>query len=318
MSTKHLVVGAGPVGTAIATQLAEAGHEVHLASRSGSGPAVPGATRVAVDAADAPALTRLATGAATVYNAVNPVDYHKWPTIWPPIAAALLTTAERSGAVLATVSNLYPYGRVDGPMSENTPLVPADIKGEVRKQMWLDTLAAHEAGRIRVVEVRGSDYVGARAISHLSRAATALVTGKRAQLIGKADLAHSWTYTGDVARLIIAAAADESAHGRAWHVPSSEPRSQRQALTDMAEISGLPMVGISEAPTAILRLIGLFNPPMRAVADSSYQFKSPFVIDDSAARAQFDQTPTAWRDVLAETVAYARATATTTASATAR
>lgn len=309
MTTTHLVVGAGPVGTAIARELVAQGHEVRLASRSGRGTEIPGTTRVAVDAADGAALTRLAEGAAVLYNALNPVQYHKWPTLWPPMAAALLSAAERSGAVLATVSNLYSYGRPDGPMSATSPLHPADVKGEVRRQMWLDTLAAHKAGRARIVEVRASDYVGAGADSHVTRAADALVSGSRARMIGNVDLPHSWTYTGDVARTLVAAAADDAAHGQAWIVPSNPPRTQREVMADMVRISGLPAVPISPTPTGMLRLLGVFQPVMRAVADSSYQFTTPFVVDDAATRSRFGIEPSSWDDMLRETLDHARTTA---------
>src|ERR1035437_3834161 len=96
----------------------------------------------------------------------NPA-YHRWPTDWPPIAKSLLTTAERSNAVLVTVSNLYGYGEVSGPMTENLPLAAYGPKGLTRVQMWRDALAAHDAGRGRATEVRGSDYVGRGAQSHL-------------------------------------------------------------------------------------------------------------------------------------------------------
>jgi hypothetical protein len=66
-----------------------------------------------------------ARGAAALYNAVNPA-YHRWPTDWPPVAAALLTAAERTGAVLVTMSNLYAYGRPAGPMTPETPLAATD------------------------------------------------------------------------------------------------------------------------------------------------------------------------------------------------
>jgi hypothetical protein len=111
----------------------------------------------AVDAADGEALTAAAAGAAAVYNAVNPA-YHRWATDRPPVAEALLTTAERSGAVLVTMGNLYGYGRPTGPM---TPLAVTDTRGRVRARMWTDALAAHEAGRVRVAEARAADVVGA-------------------------------------------------------------------------------------------------------------------------------------------------------------
>ena len=84
-SSRHLILGAGPVGRATASLLAGRGHEVVLASRSGTGPELPGVGRLALDAADAPALTRAATGAAVIYNCMNPGHYTRWETEWPPL-----------------------------------------------------------------------------------------------------------------------------------------------------------------------------------------------------------------------------------------
>lgn len=47
---KHVIAGAGQVGSQLALALAERGHEVILVSRSGSGPET--VTRVAADVAD--------------------------------------------------------------------------------------------------------------------------------------------------------------------------------------------------------------------------------------------------------------------------
>ena len=117
----HVIVGAGPVGTGAAKLLAERGQSVRLISRRGSGPDHPAIERVAADATRAERLSELVTGAAALYNCANPL-YHRWLTDWPPLAAALLTAAERSGAVLAVASNLYGYGPVDGPITDATPL----------------------------------------------------------------------------------------------------------------------------------------------------------------------------------------------------
>src|SRR6516165_6043324 len=102
----HLVIGAGVIGGQVAQFLAERGERVSVVSRSGSGP--EHVTRVAADARDAETMARLASGAAVMYNCVNP-PYHRWPADWPPIAASVLSAAEGSGAVLVTLSKLYGY-----------------------------------------------------------------------------------------------------------------------------------------------------------------------------------------------------------------
>lgn len=300
-SELHVVVGAGPVGRAIALLLADGGHRVRVVTRSGAGPEHPGIERRAADASDAATLRELSRGATAIYNAANP-PYHRWPELWPPIAAAMLGAAEANGAVLATVSNLYAYGPVDRPLTESMPLASTETKSQVRAQMWAEALAAHQAGRARVVEVRASDYVGARAQSHLTRAAAPLVARRTVRVLGSADQPHSWTYTGDTARLLIAAAADPTAHGRAWHVPSNPPRTQREAVADMAEVAGLPMVKVTILPTWVLRVGSIFVPMLREVIPMLYQFTRPFVLDDTAARARFGIEPTPWSQVLTETI----------------
>lgn len=298
MPQTHVVVGAGPVGSTAARRLADAGHHVRVITRSGSGPDHPGVERVAADAADASLLRRLTEGAAVLHNCANP-SYTTWPTAWPPIAASLLAAAEASGAVLATVSNLYVYGPVDRPMTEDMPLAPRDRKGAVRAQMWRDAVRAHEAGRIRYVEVRASDYPDAPgATSHLSRHVPAVLAGRSCQVMGSPDRLHSWTATGDVVTLLLAAAADPSAHGRAWHVPSAPPRTQRQALADLASAAGVPAPTVRGTAPALLRAIGLVVPVVREIAGTVYQFTDDFVLDDSAARHHFGLSHTPWAETV--------------------
>lgn len=306
MHETHLVVGAGPTGSAVATALADQGHQVRIVTRSGSGPELPGIERLTADASDAHRIGQLAAGSAAIYNCANPA-YTRWDTDWPPIAASLLGAAQESGAVLATVSNLYGYGRVEGPMSHRTPLAPNDHKGEIRAQMWRDALAAHEAGRARVVEVRASDYADAGDNSHLARNAPAVLAGKSVWVLGAADQPHTWTATSDVARLIIAAAADPAAHGQAWLVPSAPPRTQRQALTDVAHQAGLPAPTVRTLGPRALRATGVFSAMMRELAGTAYQFTAPFVVDDTATRDHFSMQPQDWERTLEGIVMAARA-----------
>ncbi|MDO3683013.1 NAD-dependent epimerase/dehydratase family protein [Micromonospora sp. C28ISP2-4] len=304
----HVIVGAGPVGTATARLLAERGERVRVVTRRGTGPEHQAIERVAADAADADRLAALSEGAAALYNCANP-EYHTWQRDWPPLAAALLTAAERSGAVLATVGNLYGYGPVDAPMTEATPLAATGVKGRVRNRMWADALAAHRAGRARITEVRGSDYIGLGGKSLPMMVLPKVLAGQRVFLPVAWDAPHTWTYLGDVARTLAAAATDPRAWGRAWHVPSAPPVSMRTVAERAAERAGAPTPRLTRMPYPVLWLGGLADPFAREMRETAHQFAGPFVMDSSAASETFGIEGTPLDRVLDEMVTGLRAAA---------
>jgi nucleoside-diphosphate-sugar epimerase len=298
----HVIVGKGPVGMTTAEELVRRGHDVRVLSRSG-GSSTDTVEHRRVDAADADAVTAAAQGAAALYNAVNPA-YHRWATDWPPVAAALLTAAERTGAVLVTMSNLYGYGRPSGPMTPQSPLAATDVKGRVRIRMWTDALAAHEAGRVRVTEARAADFFGPQvpaAHSHLGRQMASLRAGRRAWVIGDPDAPRTWAYLPDVAATLATLGTDERALGRAWHVPSAAPRSQREALGDLAAAMSVPAVPVSGVPWPVLRAVGVVVPMMREVVAVRHQFDQEYVIDARETTETFGLEPTPWHEALAAT-----------------
>jgi nucleoside-diphosphate-sugar epimerase len=280
----HVIIGSGPVGTAVASLLMSRGEHVRVVTRSGSGPA--GAERVAADATDADRLSSLTSDAVALYNCANPA-YHRWLTDWPPLAAALLTAAERRGAVLATVSNLYGYGEVTGPITASTPLAATHPKLRLRADMWR---AALDRG-IKATEVRGSDYVEANSIFSVALAAP-LRAGRRAFVPAPLDVPHSWTSITDVAATVVAAAADERALGRAWLVPTNPPLTVRELATRFASVNGLPPARLTRLPYSVLWTAGLFSPTIRELRTTRYQFARPFTIDSSETSRMFDLTPT--------------------------
>jgi nucleoside-diphosphate-sugar epimerase len=303
MSDRHVIIGAGPVGQAVATVLVERGADVVLASRSGQGPELAGARRVAVDAADAEALSRLAEGAQVLYNCVNPPRYDAWAELWPPVAAALLAAAERTGAVLAVTGNLYPYGPLDRPMVEGMPDAAPGKKAQIRARMTAEALAAHRAGRIRTVEVRGSDYVGAPLgdHAHVPRVVPAALEGKAVRVIGDAHQPHTWTDVHDMGRALVATAGTESALGRVWHAPSNPPRTQAEAVNDVLASVGRPSVTLKAYPRWVVRGFGLLNSQMRELQETEYQFTRPYVMDSSAITAELGLAPTPWDEVCRRT-----------------
>jgi len=303
--SEHVIVGAGAVGSATALLLAGSGEQVRVISRRGTGPQHAAIERVAADATDAERLTALATGAAALYNCANPL-YHQWFTDWPPLASALLTAAERSGAVLATMSNLYGYGPVDGPITQKTPLAATHPKLRLRAEMWRDALAAHEAGRIRATEVRASDYIEANGV--LSTVlGKPLLAGRRAYAPAPLDVPHSWTSITDCAKALVTVAADEQALGQAWLVPTNPALTVRQLATRFAEVNGAPRAKVTAIPYPVLWTTGLFSPLVKELRATRYQFTRPFVVDSSATTQTFGLEPVPMDEALRHAAARLRA-----------
>ncbi|WP_043640480.1 NAD-dependent epimerase/dehydratase family protein [Nonomuraea candida] len=299
---KHVVVGSGQVGSHVAARLVARGHEVVVVTRSGGGP--EGAVKVAADISDPARLAEAARGAEVLYNCVNP-PYHRWPADWPPLAASFLAAAESSGAVYVMLGNLYPYGPVRGPMTEDLPFAPSSPKARVRATMWTDALAAHQAGRIRVTEVRASDFFGPGASdqSYLGeRFLAPLRAGKAIPLVWPADVPHTWSYLPDVAEAMIVAGGDERAWGRPWHVPSPEPLTFRQVGERLAALLGRPAPRLAVTPWPLVRLAGLFSPLAGELRHIRYQFTEPFVLDSSAFRRAFGVAPTPIDEALKATL----------------
>lgn len=301
----HLVIGAGPVGSGVATTLAERGLPVTVVTRSGSGPVHELITRVKADAGDVDTIVRLADGAATIFNCANP-PYHRWATDWPPVHTALMTAAEKSGAVLVMMDNLYGFGEGRPmPMREGDPLLASGAKGAVRARMATDLLEAHDAGRLRATFARASDFYGPEVLgaSLGERVMPNVLKGKKVSLLGTLDLPHSVSYMPDVVRTLVTIAFDERAWGKPWHVPNAPALSQRDTVAVVAAAAGTE-VKVSAVPKLALSALGVFSPTMAGLKEVWYQFAEPWVTDSTLTEQTFGLTATPLAEGAAATVAW--------------
>ena len=301
-----IIVGAGPVGSGTALRLAEAGHRVVVATRSGGGPDHPSVERVVADATNSNAIAKLAVGAEALLNCVNP-RYTKWETDWPPLAAALLDAAERTGAGLVTMSNLYGHGPTHQTMRADTPLDAVGKKGRVRAAMWLDAKAAHDAGRVRATEVRASDFFGPGVTdSNMGeRVVPRVLQGKGVQLLESADVPHSFSYMPDVTATLTAAATSSLAWGRPWLVPSPT-LTQRELVRSFCVAAGVDPLKVSTIPGWVLRAAGVVIPLLRELQEVQYQFAAPFMVDAAETTEVLKVRATEIELAAADTIAWWR------------
>jgi nucleoside-diphosphate-sugar epimerase len=303
--SEHVIVGAGGIGSAVALLLAEQGERVRIVTRHGTGPEHPAIERVAADATDPERLAKLTAGAVALYNCASP-QYHQWFTDWPPLAASFLAAAERSGAVLVSMSNLYGYGPVSGPITAQTPIAATHPKLRLRAQMWSDQLAAQEAGRIRTTEVRASDYIEVNSLIS-TVIGKPLLAGKRAYSPSPLDVPHSWTSVRDCARTLVTVARDERAFGQVWFAPTNPPLTVRELATRFAEVNGAPRAKVTAIPYPVMWTTGLFMPLVKELRTTRYQFTAPFLLDSSATTETFGLEPVDMDEALRDAAARLRA-----------
>ena len=301
MSTR-LVIGAGAVGSLLARRLLERGDDVRVATRSGT--PLPGATAIALDVKDAEAVTRAAEGAQTMFLCTNP-PYPDWANEWPPTFDSVIAAGARTGADLVVMGNLYGYGPVDTPMRESDPLAATEQKGRIRADGWRRLQAANDAGRLRVAELRASDYFGPGAgrNAHLgSRFFEPLLAGKTARVIGDPTLEHSWAYLPDIPSTLVAAAHHSGEWGRGWHPPHSSSLPRTVIAGQVKERFG-GGDRVKPYPKTAMTMLTKVVPDIREVVRMEYQFTRPFLVDSAETERLLDVRATPWDEALSATVA---------------
>jgi nucleoside-diphosphate-sugar epimerase len=304
----HVVFGTGQVGRALAACLAGRGLAVRAVSRHRPPGLADGIDWRAADATDAGAASDAAKGGAVVYQCLN-APYAQWPERFPPLQSGVLTAAERVGALLVSLENLYGYGPTDGrPMTEDLPLAATTVKGRVRAAMTGELLAAAEAGRVRVAIGRASDFFGPGVTEGSTlgeRVFGNALAGRRADFIGNPGLRHTYSYVPDIAAGLATLGTDERAAGNVWHLPGPQTVTTRALLDLVAGEVGHP-VAIRSVPKLAVRALGLINPTLRSLAEMAYEFDEPFILDTTRYQATFGAAGTPLAAAVATTVAWYR------------
>src|SRR5215212_5067283 len=265
----HVVFGTGPVGLAVMDDLVRKGTRVRMVNRSGRADVAEGVEVVGGDAADSTFTREVSAGASVVYFALNP-PYNRWPELFPSLQAGVL-------------------------------------EGAVRAGMSRELMESDASGKVRVAIGRASDFFGPRVLASAAgkQIFGRAVEGKSAQVAGDPDQPHTYTYAPDIGKGLVVLGEREEALGRAWHLPSPETVTTRRFVEMIFEEAGGP-ARIQTAPKFALRVMGLFNPPLREMIEMLYEFEEPFVVDHSDFEQAFGMSATPLKQAIGETLRWYR------------
>jgi len=301
----HVVIGAGgAISKALVPQLVLQKQQVTIVSRHGT--SMPGATGVSADASDYAALHACVPNESVVYLLVG-LAYNRrvWQEEWPKIIGNVIRVCREKGALLVFLDNVYMYGLVKGPMTEETSNRPVSRKGEIRARIADMLITEYSSGRLQAVIARSADFYGPGAertgVPNLLIIDN-LLKGKAPQWPANADRIHSLTYTTDCGRALPLLAADESAYNQIWHLPTARP-----AIT-MRQFAGLVAEQIDKKakltvlPSLMLGFAGLFDRTVKELHEMLYQNTNDYLFDSSKFESHFSVRATPYADGIAETI----------------
>jgi nucleoside-diphosphate-sugar epimerase len=305
----HVILGAGgAISRALVPELLRNRQQVTLVSRSGR--PVEGARSIAADILDDDALEEAVPEGSAVYLLVGlPYRAVVWEEAWPQIMRKVIRVCSEKRALLVFFDNVYMYGPVDGPMTEQTPHNPTSRKGAVRAEI-VETLDREvSAGSLSAIVARSADFYGPGAerngIMNLL-IIEKLLAGKAAQWVADADVLHSVTYTTDCGRAVPLLVADETSYNQVWHMPTASPPITMRRFTEIAarEIGAKPKLSVLSP--WMLRLAGIFDRTVRELPEMLYQNDRDYIFDSSKLTERYAFAPTSYEQGIAETVAYYR------------
>jgi nucleoside-diphosphate-sugar epimerase len=310
----HVVAGLGPVGRAVIDELVDRGLRVRAVARHRAPDLPTGVETVEADITDPVDARRAMAGAAVVYHAAS-APYHRWPELLPPLMRGVIAGATATGARVVYADNLYAYGPVERPLTEDLPSRATGPNGRVRAALAEELMEADATGTVRATVGRASDYYGpwGRLSTAGERLFMPALTGKGAQLLADPDLPHTYTYLGDFARGLVTLATQDGALGQVWHLPSAETLTSREFVRLVFEAAGHPSK-LGVMPSPLLTVAALLSPTLRAVKEQQYQREHPWVVDHSKFAKAFGAEVTSHREAIARTLAWWQAEGRTTAT----
>lgn len=302
----HVVLGAGPAGTAIAAELASRNLPVRHIDRQPIGSAPAGVEIRQADISTPEAAVAATEGASVIYHAIN-VAYHRQVELMPAIADNVLVAAERHGAKLVVLDTLYPYGEAEGEhITESTPWAATSRKGKLRAELDRRYLDAHTSGAVRTAMGRSADFFGPGVLNSTLAGAffPAALTGEPALAFGDIQLPHSYSYIRDVARGLGTLGSTDRGDGRIWHLPTVPAISTAEIHHIVGELIGKPVqIDLLTEPSPY----GPFDETFMAeYAEMFYQHRIPQNMVSAEFENTFGQAPTPLREALHDTIEWYR------------
>lgn len=288
----------GVIGKELAKSLTQYTNEIRLVSRNPK-KVNENDELFTADLTDAGQTIKAVEGSEVVYLTVGlQYDIKIWRTLWPVVMKNVIEACKQSNSKFVFFDNVYSYGKVNGWMTEESPLKPDSEKGKVRAELHKMIMKEVEKGILRAIIARAADFYGPETpLSFVNiMVFENFKKGKKAQWLIDDMKRHSLTYTPDAGRGTAILGNTESAYNQVWHLPTNKNVLTGKEFIELA--SGV--MGVKPDYMIVKKwmvaLLGLFNKIIKENNEMLYQNDSDYLFDSTKFEKEFNFKPTSYED----------------------
>jgi nucleoside-diphosphate-sugar epimerase len=301
----HLVLGGhGAIGQAVIKELQSKDLLVKAVERSKE---VKSVETIKADILNLTDIKRAVKGASYVYLCIG-IKYKSeiWAEHWPIVMRNVIDACKEENAKLIFLDNVYMYGPspLTIPFSETHPQKPESKKGKTRKEISNMLLDAFKNGKVKGVIGRAADIYGPYAVNSPFYIVFLenMLKGKSPQSLAIPGVKHTYAYTIDIGRALVALALDESTYGQVWHLPVGQPITIEEVIKIFNKELNSSFT-VSFMPRVLLGLMSLFIPPIKEAKEMIYQFDNEYTMSFEKFREHFPEfKPTNYDDGIKEMI----------------
>ncbi len=231
-------------------------------------------------------------------------DIKVWLAQWPVIINNVIDACIKYKSKLVFFDNVYLYGKVNGPMTEQTAVNPCSKKGELRAKISQMILDEVKSGNLKALIARAADFYG----PHNNKSVVNMLVlenikkGTKAQWLVNDKVKHSFTFTPDAGKGTAILGNTDSAYNQVWHLPTKNNPPTGKEFIELTAKEFDVELKYTVLSKWMLRLAGLFNSDIRESFEMLYQSDSDYIFDSSKFEKEFAFAPTTYEEGIKQTV----------------
>ncbi|MGE7942771.1 SDR family NAD(P)-dependent oxidoreductase [Lysinibacillus xylanilyticus] len=251
------------------------------------------------DAFNEQEMMKASNGVDVIFHAIS-FPYQDWAKQHNRCLDMVIRIAEKQGAKIALVDNIYAYGRQStNRITEETRKEPQTKKGKIRLAMENKLMESNIPSLI----VHLPDLYGPNAENTiLYETLKNVAQGKKANFVGNMQVKREFLYTVDGAKAMVELALRDDTYNQNWNVPAVHTITGEELVKVLRDITGYKK-GIRTVSKGMIRLIGIFSPSMKEVVEMLYLTEQPVILSGDKYERKIGHLPrTSYRVGLEETI----------------